>query len=265
MFPNKVSSDGKRRQLRHRIVVIGIIAIIVIITLSFTFTSFASKRSKIAPTASISAKPSNDSISLYGQNGARNYVELFQAIKSMTIQFNFTYDNNGTISASSERITYSVAMASTDDGMPAYKVNLTDTGMDDSNKMYTESALVWIDPTSSSILQVSSEGKTWIGAAAQNESRILSFITADYWLSLLNSSNVVPMVSGTTANSVSFGSVQLRTTTYQNLPSLTQYENLMITVGSIPQNGMQIVVSCVYNVPGGGSASFRLLSLQTNQ
>ncbi len=269
MFAYKVSPSEKGSKFRYSVVMITVMAIIVMIIVSFTFPSFAGgRRSKVAQLAvpNVSTKPSTGSISFYGQNGAKSYAELFQAIKSMTVEFNFTSNDNGSRSTSSERITYVVGMAATDDGKIVYKVNLTDTGIDYSNKVDMESALVWIDPESSSILQVSAEGKIWTGTDAQEESGVLSMLTTDYWLSLLNSSTVVPMATETGSNyTVSFGSTQLYASTYEGLPSLTEFQNLIIAVGTIPQGGMQLVLSSNYNVPGGGSGSFRVLALELNQ
>ncbi len=102
------------------------------------------------------------------------------------------------------------------------------------------------------------DGKYWTGADAQKESGVLSMITADHWLSLLNSSTVVPSVANHT---VIIGSTKLYATMYTGLSSLTEFQNLVIVVGSIPHSGMQLVLSSNYFVPGNGYGSFRVLSL----
>ncbi len=59
--------------------------------------------------------------SFYGENGAKSFDELFQNIKSMTIEFNFTSTEGGSQSLSCDRISYMVGMASMDDGVSSTK------------------------------------------------------------------------------------------------------------------------------------------------
>ncbi len=251
---------------RRKIAMIVIItAVVATMLTSFTIPMLMSSGSSLPvpahPTANVSGQGAASAITLYGQNGAKSLAELFQNIKSMSVEFNFTSaSGNGSVSTSSDRISYVVGTTFMDDGRMAYKVNLTDTALN-GNGLDTESALVWVDHASGSILQVSMEGEYWTGADAQKESGVFSMITTNCWLSLLNSSTVAPSVA---SHSVNLGSTKLYATTYEGLSSFTQFQNLAIVVGSFASNGMQLVLSSTYSVPGNGIASFRILSLATS-
>ena len=243
-------------------IIITITAVVATILMSFTIPMLMSPgrslSAPVLPPITVPGKSPGSLITFYGQNGTKNLAELFQNIKSMTVEYNFTSANgNGSPSTSSDRYSYVVGTTFMDDGRMAYKVNLTDTALN-GNAWDTESALVWVDPSSGNILQVSMDGQYWTGADAQKESGDFSMITTNCWLSLLNSSTVVPSVA---SHAVNLGSTQLYATTYEGLSSFTEYQNLRIVVGSIPSNGLQLVLSNTYSEPGNGNASFRILSI----
>jgi hypothetical protein len=192
-------------------------------------------------------------VTVFAQNGPRTFGQLFQKIKSMVVEYNFT---DGAGNKSCDIISYFVTPTFMTDGTLAYKVNLTETHASDSD---VDSAIVWVSPYSNTILQVFMGGTYWTGSAAQKESGVLSMITTNSWLSLLNSSTFTVLKENYTAKA---GQTQVLATTYSALPNFTEYEGLTIVVGTIPQAGdMQIVLSSNYFVPGNGYASFRVLSL----
>lgn len=193
-------------------------------------------------------------VTIFAQNGPRTFGELFQKIKNMVVEYNFTGD--GSESKSCDIVSYSVASTYMTDGTLAYKVNLTETHGPDSD---ADRAIVWVSPNSNTILQVSMGGTYWTGAAAQKESGVLSLITTDPWLSLLNSSTFAVLKQNYAVN---LGQTQVLATSYSGLPNFTEYQGVTIVVGTIPQAAsMQIVLSSNYYVPGNGYASFRVLSL----
>jgi hypothetical protein len=203
-----------------------------------------------------SQDPRKDKVSVYGQYGANSFSQFFSTIKSMTIEFNTTNENT----TSWQIVFFTSQLAIMNDGSIAYLVNMT--GVQHTGNLSDQDFVqVWIDTSTSYIRLVSMGQEQWTGADAQQEAGVLAFLTTNEWLAMLNSDNVIPTALNQTT---SIGSIQLISNTYQGLNTLPGYQNLDIIVGSIPQTGMQLVLSSDYNVPGQGHYSFRILSLELN-
>jgi hypothetical protein len=246
---------------RKMMIMVTVIAVSVALTTSFVIPAFASPaRMAPIPLTSSGAIPSNSTVTRYGQNAPKNFAEFFQNIQSMTVQYNFT-DSGDSRVTSSETISFTSQSVASGDGGVAYKVNLTGSAVS-ATGVDNDSVLVWIDSASGSITQVFMDGNYWTGANAQKEAEILSFMSAAYLMPLLNSSDVAP-ISGEYSRMVSITGTQLYATGYVGLSSLTEYSNFGVVVGSIPQNGMQIVLSGHYDSPKC-AVSYQVLSLVLN-
>ncbi|MHB8568289.1 MAG: hypothetical protein ACYC7D_07515 [Nitrososphaerales archaeon] len=250
-----IAKEGNK--VRRRVIPITVTTIVLALVDSMMIPALATSERQHRALPTVLSTPSPLShVNYYGQNGAKSFSTFFQTIRGMTIEFNTTSGNT----RSYQIISYDSRIAAMVDGSVAYMVNMTGTEHT-GNLTDADSALVWIDAPTSNIVLVSSGQKHWTGTYAQQEAGILTFITTNIWLSLLNSTTVAPLVTNRTVN---IGSTQLLSSTYQSFNTLPWYQKLVVTVGSIPQTGMQLVLASDYIVPGGGPYSFRVLSLELN-
>jgi hypothetical protein len=193
----------------------------------------------------------------YGQLGAASFSEFFQTFKSMTIEFN---SSNGNLT-STHVISFTSQMTIMNDGSVAYLINMTGTAYT-GNLSDEDIVHIWLDPSTSYVIEVTMGQEQWTGKEAQQEAGILGLLTTNEWLSLLNSTTVSP--SGAT-HAVTMGSLELPSTTYVGLGTLPLYQNLVATVGTIPGSGMQIVLSSSYTAPGNNHCEFQIISMGLNQ
>jgi hypothetical protein len=255
MSPKEVGAKGKSG--RQLVIMVSVIMILIVVSMTFTIHVFASTRKPTAVQGLISPGSSSTSSAVnYAQSAPNSFSQFLQSVSSMTIEFNFT-STQGV--QSSERISVFSSPTGMDDGTVGFRVNITGIARTGTTTD-ADSAIVLLD-SSGDILQVTMGNEQWTGVDAQKETGVLSFVMADYLLALMNSSDVQQVGSSAI---VAVGSTQVSATTYVGLPTLALYDNLEVTLGTIGQNGMQMVLSSHY-ADSAGSATFRVLSLVLNQ
>ncbi len=225
--------------------VVGIFSAAIILTADFGF---------------VNTKANQTEPILYGADAVRNYALLFSHISKMKVGVNFASSEGENDSQLFSYVVTSNGSLST--GHPEFRVNLTDYEVS-GNKSETESSLIWVDGSTGHVVRIQWGGEFSQGKDLDSDVGAIQFMTGAGILSLVNSTSVSPSSSPYT---VSVGNVGLIATDYSGLASFTLFRNWSLTVGSVPQIGIELLVKSVSTSSLSGTRSvFRLLDLETSR